>query len=92
MIPRQSNVEKIDKANDCFYFGLGWETKADLDTHVYGLSANGSEIYHVYFGNKKSLDGAVSLDQDDRSGDGKAGMTTKLLKLRLTRLMNVSNI
>jgi len=78
---------KFEKAEkESFYFGLGWETKADLDSHVYGLDYQGNGIYHVYFGNKKSSDGAVSLDQDDRSGDGKAGDDDETIEVKTHKI------
>lgn len=65
-------VHHHDNPDDShFYFGLGWDSKCDLDAHVYQLDLNGKEVDHIYFGNKNSDDGAVKHSGDNLTGEGK---------------------
>lgn len=76
------------KHPDCekFYFGLGWETRADLDSHVFLLDEQGNSLEHVYYGNKKCKDHAVKLDGDDTTGDGKKGADDETVEVDTSRL------
>lgn len=58
---------------------LTWgENPSDLDSHITGVTENNSNLFHVYFGNKKYLEDGrevVSLDVDDVTSYGPETVT-----------------
>lgn len=81
-------ADKKVKKHECtkYYFQLGWETKADLDSHAYELDAEGNIICHVYHGNKTSDDHAVELDGDDLTGSGDEDAPDETIRVRTDKI------
>ena len=80
----ESKCETVEKCK--FYIATGWETNADLDSHVFGLDKNGKVIYHVYHAAKESPDGALKLDKDDLTGGGEAGDDDETVEVKTHKI------
>lgn len=76
--------ENPDQADNTFYFGLGWDSKCDLDAHVYELDQYGKTLDHVYFGQKTSDDGGIIHSGDNLTGEGKGD--DEVVKIDTTRI------
>ena len=76
-------------ASTVHFFGLGWSPDkdgVDLDVHAYAIDVETRNCEHIYFNNKSSKDGALSLDGDDRTGDGIEGADDERLFTILNRV------
>lgn len=61
-------------------FGLGWDSRCDVDASCVGLSANGSSVFTVYFSDKKYRD-VVEHSGDNLTGEGGGDDERILVKL-----------
>ena len=68
----------MDKVN----VGLGWEAGSiDIDTSILMMDANGNQKDIVYYGKKRSEDGAVQHGGDNLTGEGKGDDETVIVNL-----------
>lgn len=51
-------------------FGLGWDSRCDVDASCIGLGPEGVEKFNVYFGNKNYANGVVAHGGDNLTGEG----------------------
>lgn len=63
----QLDVDTIENVFDCeFALHTTWDTRSDMDTHIYLYNASGGLVNHIYYGNRSGS--GVQLNQDDTSG------------------------
>jgi len=61
--------------------GLGWDTKCDIDSSILMMDYSHNLYSNVYFGNKKSCDGAVQHSGDNLTGEGSGDDETIFVNL-----------
>lgn len=66
----EKEEEKEDEVEKKIFFGLGWESRCDVDAHCYQVRSDGTLHDHIYFGKKDSKDKSTRLDKDDLTGSG----------------------
>ena len=49
-------------------FGLGWDSRCDLDAGCIGLKGDGSHAFTCYFSNKDPIGGVVTSSGDNTTG------------------------
>ena len=54
----------------CFKFGLGWDTRCDVDASIILFNKQGENIETIYYGNLKNRDNSVVHSGDNLTGDG----------------------
>lgn len=78
MINLKKGETAFIKANQ-FTVGLGWDTRCDLDAHAYICTGTTSKLLskifskkveHIFYGNLRSIDGAVVHLGDNLTGEG----------------------
>ena len=83
---KQDQVVQMPKDLSCFKFGLGWETKCDLDASVVLLDKNGEKIFVVAFGGaRKQYKNGVIHSGDNLSGGG-SGKDDEIITVNLPEL------
>lgn len=65
------NVETIENVFDCkFALHTTWDTRSDMDTHIYLYDKDGRQLDHIWYRNRTGT--GVTLNVDDTSGANSA--------------------
>ena len=54
----------------CFKFGLGWDTRCDVDASIILFDKNGERIDTIYYGHLSNHDRSVVHSGDNLTGEG----------------------
>lgn len=87
----KEQVVNIPNVMTSFSFGLGWDTRCDIDASIFLMDRAGQVLETVYYGHLTSRTGAVRHSGDNLTGEGDGD--DEVIHVDLTRLEhNVESI